>query len=102
MKRNTELSTEKIGILLRDVYGNRAHIAHQGEKREAFQVAADVLCGIKYFGINVDGKSVRDRYERMQKAFNDSDKRNKKLSGVKGGPLEAEDLLSMMREARDD
>lgn len=51
--------------------------------------------------MEVDGKSVQDRYERMQKAFDDGDKRDEKLSGVGGGLTEAEELLSMMREARD-
>lgn len=52
--------------------------------------------------MEVDGKSVRDWYDRMQNAFDEGSKRHAKLPGVGGGLIEAEESSSMMREARDD
>lgn len=46
-----------------------------------------------------DGKGVRDRYERLQKCFNTSDRIKSMMSGVRGGVTFEDELLIMMRKA---
>ena len=47
-------------------------------------------------------KSVQDRYRRLQEQFDKDDDADRGRSGVGGGVTEMEELLSMMREERDD
>jgi len=51
----------------------------------------------------VNWKGVQDRYKRLQEWFDKDTSINAKLSGVGGGDLgELNELLSQMREARED
>jgi len=89
-------------MLLREVLAARAHIAPRGYKQQSFQPAADMLNANREFRLQLDGKSVRDRYERMQRAFDAADKRDAMGSGVGGEVTEEQELLSQMREAREE
>lgn len=89
-------------MLLREVLACNAHTAPHGCKAEYFERAANSLNGNRDFSVHVDGKSVRDRYERMQKLYNQKDRKDALLSGVGGEVTEADELLSVMREAREE
>ena len=47
-------------------------------------------------------KSVRDRYKRLESVYAKADKRSKKSSSLGGEVSQLEDLLSLMREAKND
>lgn len=96
----SDLSMEETVMLLREVFASKAHVAPHGSKLELFDKAADALTLNSDFTPSLDGKSVRDRYERLQRTFNKKDKKDAMLSGVGGEITEADELLSQMEEAR--
>lgn len=71
-------------MLLREVLAAKAHVAPHGTKTERFEVVADSLNTNSDFSVSVDSKSVRDRYERLQRTFNKKDRMNAMMSGVGG------------------
>lgn len=87
-------------MLLREVFAAKAHVGPHGCKLEYFEKAAYSLAVNRDFTATVDGKSVRDRYERLQRAFNMKNNRNAMMSGVGGEVTEEQDLLSQMEETR--
>ena len=88
--------------MLREVAAAKAHIAPHGSKTEAFKTVADVLNSNVDFVPHMDSKSVRDRYERLQKAADKEDRHDAMRSGVGGEFTEQQELLSQMREAREE
>lgn len=100
--RATDLSSEEIVILLREILAAGAHVAPHGAKAEYFETVALAFNGNGDFGVQVEGKSVRDRYERLQKAFNKRDREDAAMSGIGGKVGEVDELLGQMREAREE
>lgn len=96
----SDLTTEETIMLLREVFAADAHVAPHGSKLELFYKAAHALTVNEDFHPSLDGKSVRDRYERLQRSFNKKDKKDALLSGVGGEVSEADEMLSQMEEAR--
>lgn len=89
-------------MLLREVYSASAHVAPHGAKFEYFDNTAVALNGNRYFCVQADGKSIRDRYEHFQKSFNRRDKDEEAMSGVDQEVTETDELFSMIREAREE
>lgn len=71
----------------------KAHIAPHRSKFEAFKAVADALKTNVDFSPEVCGKSVRDRYERLQKTFYHDDSCDSMRSGVGGEVTEQRELL---------
>lgn len=93
---------EETLVLLPEDFAMDAHISTHGDKAEVFEKAADSLNANSDFSVQIDGKSVRDRYERAQKSFNRRDKEEVAMSSVGGEVKEADELFSKMREAREE
>lgn len=79
------------------------HVTSIGETRRRFEAAAMLLSSDLLFTELVAWKQVQDRYERTQYYHDGNDNQNQGLSGVADGETGVlADLLTMMREARDD
>lgn len=89
-------------MLLREVLAADAHVAPHGTKQERFKGVADALEANVDFKVKIDAKSARDRYERLQKTFDQDDRRNAMMSGVGGEMTETQEMLSKMKEAREE
>ena len=99
-------------LILREVAAVKAHIALNGAKMERFNKIAARLSSNKNFCAtmkeqgkfkldDISGKKVRDRYERLQKDFDENDSKESRMSGVGGEVGLVEELLSKMREDRE-
>lgn len=64
-----------------------------------FEAVADVLIANNGILPSVEAKSVCDRYEKLQKHFNAKDHHGTMTSGVGGEVSEAQEVLSLRREA---
>lgn len=89
-------------MLMREFGAFNAHIAPHGSKREAFKTVSDALNANVDFSPVVAGQSVRGRYERLHKTFDQYYSRKAMRSGVVGEVTEQQELLSMIREAREE
>ena len=89
-------------VLVREVAAAKAHIAPNGATKERFETAAKKSNATKRLSCAVTWKSVQDRYKRIQSRFDERDKIDGLMSGVGGEVGEMEELLSAMREARQD
>ena len=99
--RRSQFTPEDDLIIIREVFSSRAHVAEYGKKQGLFTQAAGCASANSAFTKKVTWKSVRDRYELLQNAFDKRDAANQLTSGVGGeGLTEIEDLLSQMREAK--
>ena len=100
--RRSKYTAEEDLIILREVAATKAHIAPYGRTLELFQTAAKKVNGNAKFTVEATAKGIFDRYTRLQKDFDKSERKTCLLSGVGGEIGEAEELLAMMKEARDD
>lgn len=89
-------------VLIRELSAAKAHVAEYGKVRERFQCAADTANMSPCLSVKVNAKSIQDRYKKLQDAFDRGDSKNRNLSGVGGEMGEAEELLSHMKEVKDD
>ena len=89
-------------ILVREVAAAKAHISVFGEKGGRYAKAAENANGNTALLSKVTGKSIQDRYIKLQAAFDKGDAKEFKMSGMGGEVGEIEELLAMMKEARDD
>lgn len=89
-------------MLFRENYTAETYSAAQNSKADYFDKVADALkIGSEIF-VLLDGKNARDPYERSQKSFNRRNKGNELISRVHDEVIETEELLSMMREAKEE
>ena len=100
--RRSKFTSEEDLVILREVAASKAHVAPYGKTMELFQVAADAANNNDVMSKKLTAKSIQDRFSRLIKDFEASDKRERSLSGIEGHFGEAEELLSLMKEARDD
>lgn len=100
--RKSKFKPDEDLIIVREVAAARAHVAPNGETRERFEVAAAKVNGSKRLVSSVTWKSVQDRYKRLQKRFDRNDRIEAAMSGVGGEFGELEELLSSMKETRED
>jgi len=89
-------------ILMREVAAARAHVAGFGEKRARFTIAAGKCNENPNLREKVSWKSVQDRYKRLESTYSKADNWRKKATGLGGESSEIEELLSIMREAKND
>lgn len=100
--RQFEFTAEDDLILICKVFAARANVTPQGETRERFEVVASKANACRKLSFAVTKKSVQDRYKRLQARANEANKRDVLMSGIGGKVGEAVELLSAMREARND
>lgn len=81
--------------MLREVLKRQTHIATYITRHECFQDVENVLNANKDFTVRVDGKSLRDRYKRMQKIFELAGKRDAMRSDLGEEIYEDHELLSI-------
>lgn len=67
-----------------------------------FEHAADALNTNRDFSVHIDAKDVPDRYERLQKAFIQKDRKDAAMSGEGREVTEEQELLGLIGEARED
>ena len=89
-------------VLVREVAAERAHIAPNGATKERFETASKKANATRRLTCPVTWKSVQDRYKRIQARFDEHDKIDGLMSGVGGDLGEMQELLSSMKEARQD
>lgn len=89
-------------MLLRKVSAAKEHAATYNTQQAAFSVVAEEFNSNCDFRVVVESKTVRDRYERLQRTFHSADRKDAIATGVGGDVREADELLSQIREARDD
>lgn len=89
-------------MIFREVSARKAHIADFGQKGAKFEEVTKALVATGVFKAELESRSIRDRYTRMQRDFDKDDLELSKMSGVGEEVTEAEELLSSMREARED
>lgn len=95
-KRKAELTMKKFILLLLEVFRKCEYIAPQAVKQESFQTTTDVLEGMENFRLVVNENSVSDRYERMHKALDESNKIDEKIFG--GEATEVGELWVWLRK----
>ena len=100
--RRSKFTPEEDIIILREVAVAGAHVPPYGKTTELFQMAANGANKNANFSVEVTWKSVHDRFHRLLDDFEKRDAKAQKMSGVSEDVGEAEELLSMMKEARDD
>lgn len=88
-------------MFLYEVAATKAHTLYES-KIKAFKAVADALNGNSDSLTKVDAKSVRKRYDRLQKPFLIDEDCDALRSGVGRDFTEHEELLSEMREAREE
>lgn len=71
---------KKTFMLLQKLSFQKSHVTPQGNNQKSFMVAEEFLNVNKYFGLQLDGKSVQDRYERLQKSFDTNENKYVNLS----------------------
>ena len=100
--RRSKFTSDEDLILIREVAACKAHSASNGKKGELFAKAA--ACANQNPGLKqkVTQKSIQDRYVRLQKDFDEGDKKESAMSGIGGEVGEMVELLSEMRQARED
>lgn len=87
-------------MMIREVVGNKAHIAPHGQKTEAFRAFDNASnCSTKFLSVG-DAKIIRECYDRLQKRFDGEDSRDAMTSVVGVEVTEQQELLSVMREAQ--
>lgn len=89
-------------ILIREVFVEQTHVAPQEETCRQFKVVASKANACRKLSFAVMSKSAEDRYKRLQARADEVNKREALTSDVGGKVGAAEELLSAMREARDD
>lgn len=89
-------------MLLRKVFAHNAQISKHSLNHEALKAVANIMLSNEVFHIKLDAKFVRHRNERLQKPFNASNKIGANLLGLGGKLSKAYELLSSMREAREE
>ena len=90
-------------IIVREVAGTKAYIAPYGQTQALYEKVAQRCNGYERMRSEVNWKQCQDRYQRLQDTFDKEDVRTHLRSGIGGGKLsELNELLSQMREARDD
>lgn len=89
-------------IIVREVAAAKAHVSPNGTSKERYETAANKVNAAKKLSFAVTWKSVQDRYKRIQTRFDEMDKVEQGMSGVGGELGEMEDLLSVMKQARQD
>lgn len=77
-----------------------AHIAQHGAKSECFDTAEDSMSANIDFLVQVDGKSIGDRYERLERPSDMKGKGDAVMSVVGVEVLEVDELLIQCPEAR--
>lgn len=77
-------------MLLKEVLTSKAHKAPHCSKAEFFERATDPLNGNCGFTVHVNGKTVRDRYGRMQKFYIQKNRKGSVLYGMGGEVNKAE------------
>lgn len=87
-------------MLPREGLAHKEHISVHGTKPEFCQAVADALKSYAYFTTRVNGKSVCDRYECMQKTFDVDYQRDAIHSVVSGDITEVQEPLLHIRERR--
>ena len=100
--RRSDYTAEEELIILREVAATKVHIAPYGWTLELFQLSAKRVNGNAKFTIEATVKGIFDRYTRLWKDFGKSERKTRLPSGAGGEIGEAEELLKMMTEARDD
>lgn len=98
--RKTVFSTDDDTSLLREILSTGAHVARYGCKKNKFLAVAEALNSRKSMPKSMTWKNAQDRYELLQRQFNSMDNKDRALSGVGGDVTECDEMLSMMREAR--
>lgn len=92
--------------LLRAVASARAHLAGYGGKKDAFdRVAADCKAAACFapLGVDMTGKSARDRYRKLLAEFRSDDRARAALSGTDDEEVsEMRSLLADVAEGEDD
>lgn len=89
-------------VLVREVAAAKAHVAPNGATKERFETAAKKSNATHRLSCVVTWKSIQDRYKRIQTRFDERDRVESLMSGVGGDVGEMEELLSSMKEARQD
>mmetsp|Transcript_549 Transcript_549/g.1421 ORF Transcript_549/g.1421 Transcript_549/m.1421 type:complete len:313 (-) Transcript_549:2-940(-) len=82
--------------IVRAIVAQNAHVAGFGDKKLAFERAAESLNASGTFPIRVGGKAIQDRYIKLQR------KHSVHLKSGSGNGGELDRLLSTMRKAEDD
>lgn len=100
--RRSRFTPDEDITILREVAAAKAHIAPQGQTKERFEIAAVKINQGGRVGEKVGWKTVQDRYKRLQCRFDEQDKKEALMSGVGGEVGEADELLAVMKEARED
>ena len=79
--------------MFREAYAQKLYIDPHEYKQKRFKNFADALNCNTEFKVKVDSKSVRDRYERIQKSFDRDEEKYAQSSGVEAGVTEEEQIL---------
>ena len=100
-KRHSRFTGEEDLVIVRDAAASRAHLVVFGEFGKRFEIASDKINRNEAVTQKVTWKSVRDRYRRLQNAFDRDDNKTKKV-GYRGEVGKLEELLMSMHNARND
>lgn len=101
--RNSCFNGKEGLIILREVCASNALVAVFGTTQKRFQIAARIANENPSMRSPVTWKAVQDHYKPLQELFYKNDNSNQRLYAVKGGPMgELDELLCMIREARED
>lgn len=100
--RRPKFTPEDDLMLVREVAAAKAHLAPNGATKERYETAANKANATRRLTCPVTWKSVQDRYKRIQARFDERERVESLMSGVGGELGEIEELLSSMKEARQD
>ena len=100
--RKSTFTAEEDLLIAREVAARKGHIADFGRKGATFDEVRKGLVSTGIIKQDVEAKSIQDRYNRMQREFDKKDRKHSKMSGLDGEATEVDELLSSMKEARDD
>ena len=89
-------------VIVREVAAVKAHVACRGEVRTRFETAAECANKSEILTAPVTWKGLQDRYLKVQALFDKRDVSMRVKSGVEEDMTEMDELLSAMKEERDD
>ena len=100
--RRSKFSKQDDLLLLREVCAAKAHVSPNGETKERFEVVAVKPNQTRKVSFELTWKSAQDRYKRLQARLDTHYRAGQLMSGAGGAQGELEELLSEMRDARQD
>ena len=101
-RRRPNFSTDEDKLLVREMYAAKAHVAGYGKVRSRFEEAAVLANDNPNLTQKASWKSVRDRYAKLQAAFDKCNTAIRSKTGVSEEFYELDEILSEMHEARAD